>query len=446
LGYVDSDIDTLKAVITLTPGQELFFVNTWAACDHPVFAGDYMQYSVIDEHKNFVSILRDHGVCVLDVEDLLTSSLREIPMDDLRNWIKKYFREKARFILRNISCLDGAALIGRKKEFFFTKDQDGNLDPTINPLRGMFYTRDFSCMTSKGLIISNFVHYDRSIETPLIRLMFKYAPELRDYKVVFDAEEVGFFFQGGDAIVFNEDTLFLGVNNVSEIECAQKMAQQLDINVIAVSLPQSNVRENGVGSWLEINQQLVHLDTIFNLVDKKKVLAIPYILERQYNEDNPLYHIFRGLQRQLSKNLDQYKYKEKAWFTQTLANNVVTLKRVGWVTYIERGTGRMEELGVKLLDYMRDLGYEVIYVCGEPEWGEGEIEYTFNVLRELRFQGANILALSPGHVIAFNDNVRTVKALKKAGVRVIPFFGNTLLRWCGGPHCMSMPLERASSE
>jgi arginine deiminase len=344
-------------------------------------------------------------------------------------------------LIKQIERIDGETLIGRKEEFFFIQDEQGDLDPIIQPHRAMFYTRDFSVMTHRGLIICNFVHFDRSIETPLIRFMFQYAPELKKYgKWVFDAEARNVLLQGGDVVVLDEDTLLIGVNNVTELEAAKQIAISLDIDVITVDLPVSNVREMGLGSWLEINQQLVHLDTIFSIVDEYKALSIPYILEKKYVEDNPLYRVFRGLHKQLSAIIPKLKYKESSWFTQTLANNIVSLKKLGWVSRVRKGTGEVEPLGIKLVDYLRDLGYEIIYVCGEEE--ENEFKHAFSILRELRFQAANVLTLEPGKVIAYENNEKTIEELRAHGVNVIPIRGNALLRWCGGPHCMSMPLER----
>jgi arginine deiminase len=439
--FLKSDTSPLLRVITLTPGEELHHVITWAAADHPVLAGDYIQEEAIEEHKEFVKILRNHGVEVLDVVELLNSAIRCVSKASFQNWLEEQFAEKSRFLVNQIERVDGEALIGRREEFFFTEDEGGNFDPIIQPHRAMFYTRDFSVMTPRGLIICNFVHFDRSIETPLIRFIFQYAPELRRYgKWVFDAEEKDVLLQGGDVAVLDEETLLIGVNNVTELEAAKQIAIALNIDVITVDLPISNVREVGLGSWLEINQQLVHLDTIFSFVDEGKALSIPYILEEKYTEDNPLYRVFRGLHKQLSAIVPKLKYKESSWFTQTLANNIVTLKKLGWVSRVKRGTGEVEPLGVKLVDYLRDLGYEIIYVCGKEEGNE--FKRVFSILRELRFQAANVLTLQPGKVIAYGDNERTIEELRRHGVDVIPLRGKALLRWCGGPHCMSMPLER----
>jgi arginine deiminase len=42
-------------------------------------------------------------------------------------------------------------------------------------------------------------------------------------------------------------------------------------------------------------RQLLHLDSIFNFVDRDKVLAVPYFLEQAYVDTNPMGPILAGL-------------------------------------------------------------------------------------------------------------------------------------------------------
>jgi arginine deiminase len=55
---------------------------------------------------------------------------------------------------------------------------------------------------------------------------------------------------------------------------------------------------------------------------------------------------------------------------------------------------------------------------------------------------ANTLAVAPGKVIAFDQNVRTNEALTDAGIEVLPVPGEELSRGRGGPRCLSCPLNR----
>ena len=102
---------------------------------------------------------------------------------------------------------------------------------------------------------------------------------------------------------------------------------------------------------------------------------------------------------------------------------------------------------MKLVDYLKARGYEVIFTGGDrvaddapfPKMAQFVSEV---VIRELHGQGANVVATGPGKVVAYGGNPATLDALRRSGVEVTTFRGVELGRNNGGPHCMTMPLER----
>lgn len=75
------------------------------------------------------------------------------------------------------------------------------------------------------------------------------------------------------------------------------------------------------------------------------------------------------------------------------------------------------------------------------EVGDGNEIYA---KREQWNDAANTLAIAPNHVICYDRNVITNQLFKEAGVMFYPMPSSELSRGRGGPHCMTMPLNRKS--
>jgi arginine deiminase len=59
--------------------------------------------------------------------------------------------------------------------------------------------------------------------------------------------------------------------------------------------------------------------------------------------------------------------------------------------------------------------------------------------------GLNVLALAPGEVVAYADNVAANERLAAAGIEVVPVDGAALGQGRGGPRCLSCPVRRDMS-
>jgi arginine deiminase len=220
-----------------------------------------------------------------------------------------------------------------------------------------------------------------------------------------------------------------------------RLSQKLNVEVLAVSMPPADVRQSGYRGWTEVHTQFLHLDSFFNIVDEKKALAVPYLLEESYADNNPITRLLHALDQSVieMQQSDQNRHRVRygsAKHAQKLLN------AIGWVTRYEAGTGEARPTGKKLVDVMRERGFDIIPVGGE-QGSLGNEQYLLErVLFELNMQAGNVVAVRPGVVIACSENSYTIRALQASGVQILPFDGSHSAMWHGGPHCLTMPLER----
>jgi arginine deiminase len=291
-------------------------------------------------------------------------------------------------------------------------------------MASLYWARDCAFMTPRGAVIGKFMNESRTSESLLARFIYEWSPAMKKYPVVFDASEHDISLEGGDAMVADEKTLFLGVGNRTSEAAAPKLARTLNMDVVAVRLPS--------GTVTPLQGMFLHLDTVCTFVDTKTALTLPWFFDKSESGRDPLSHMLRGM---------AAKPKAKA---QNLESHLPILARMGSVEVFLAGTGKKDESAgdLKLADYLRARGYKLVYVGGEPSQAARERHAAEVVLKELRRQASNVVAVAPGKVIAYQGNPFTTKALTAAGIEVLPFTGTELARQNGGPHCLTQPLER----
>jgi len=226
----------------------------------------------------------------------------------------------------------------------------------------------------------------------------------------------------------------MGIGNFSDREAALRIAQKLNLDVIGVSMPPR-------GAFSGVNFEIMHLDTVFNFVDEKKVLTVPYFFFIKYDADNPVVKYLQAVHNRPQKEPE----KGEVEWPSSLKTAMESIPKVGWLTLFKARTGEAQELGVKLGDYLAEQGYEIIPVGGDR--GDLREDYYLDdrVLYELSLQAANVVQLGPGKVLAYAHNKYTNEALRKSGIKVLTFEGKYLADSLGGPHCLTMPLVRKSS-
>jgi arginine deiminase len=432
---VEADYETLRTAIVMSIDDSIYKLSEMGVSAHPIFSRE-LSPSTIREHKALVDLLEKAGVQVLQVRDLLQDAVDHARQKGtLERWIQETYPDQYGRILPYIDQLTADTILQRSDNLFYRSNEKGEFDPLFIPIVSMSWSRDFAISTPKGMIIGNSVVFGRTLENAIARLIFPYATALRDFPVVFDAAQEGVNLDGGDIIVRDEKTLFLGIGNRSDKEAAPLLAKKLGMDVFAVTMPPID-KPNG------LNLLFLHLDSIFNFVDRDKIVTVPYFLDKKHINHNPMSRILAGLANQTDSIMSRLKPRDSGGDSEQIRLTIKLMPEVGWVTWYEAGTGKERPLGMKLADYARSQGWKIITVGGNQEGMQEDKWVLERVMHEQRWQGANIFQLGPGRVIAFQHNTHTNEALRRAGIEVSTIPGEWLALRHGGPHCLILPLVR----
>ncbi len=443
--FVSNDVGALQSVLVHTPGAEGRRGLGLGGGANSIGANSIgnvpLSEGAATEHRSFVEALRRAGAEVVEIRQALDQACDVArSRGALKPWLRAWMPAMSPFEKE----VNGDSLLGATKKFAYRLDPEGDFLPANDPVRSIYFARDAGAMTPRGLVISNFANEGRTIESALYRFAFDHAPRLAKYPIAFDAFEERLTLEGGDLMVADERTLFLGVGNRTNPAVARRLAQRLNMDVLAVQMPSGSNRvwSSDAAQRTPVHNLMLHLDTIATFADRKRVVALPWFLESKYEGKDPLTRMLRGMSkmpRASEADIDRM---------------CVALRDLGKLRLFRAGTGDVDASvnGMKLVDYLRGRGVAVTFVGGAGDAIAGADDgSSFEelaqfasevVIRELRGQAANVVATSPGKVIAYAGNPPTLDALKRAGVEATVFQGTELGRNNGGPHCMTMPLER----
>lgn len=424
--FVTSDVARLRRVLMCPPGKGSNLISR--TDDDVVPMEEFELDAVISEHAELTRILRSSGAEILTVPDLLAAAIeRARSRGTWDTWLRATHPNLAADSRR----VTAETLLGRDPTTQFRTWPDGTYRHIIDSVDGLIFSRDSAVAVPQGVALLNLGAARRMREQVLLRFMFDFAPALARYPIVFDAQQEGLLAEGGDFQVVDEHTLFLGVGNRTDPRIAPILARRLQMDVVT-----SQTRK---ADWLRrldkrfrLSAVFLHLDTYFTHVADKQVLALPWFLEASQAGSDPYTQFLKGIA------------ADSPMSEEDLAAARDFMKDFGFVRRFRAGTGE-EDTSVKdmkLVDYVRSRGYTVHFVGGEPP-ATDLIRHLFTVvLYEHERQGANVVATAPGHVVAYEGASRTHAALRRAGFTVTTFQARELWPFNGGPHCLTMPLER----
>jgi arginine deiminase len=425
--FVTSDVARLRRVMVHEPSPSEYPIS---ADDRALVPESWWVTApkMAEQHRELQRLLRASGTEVLTLETLLDSA---IEVAKSRGVFAVWLRALYPALAARPETVSARTLLGLDPVVRYQISPDATYRHIADGSRSLMFSRDATVMTPRGLVIAHLSNTARAEEPALSRLLADFAPAFRDYPVVFDAAQEGLFVEGGDIQVVDERTLLVGVGNRTDPRVAPLLARRLEMDVVAVAMRRIEVLKG----WSPVDRLravLLHLDSVFTHVGDRLALALPWFLEARHTGKDPLTAFVKGM-----GTRPQFADADVAAAVSYLAD-------VGRVRVYRAGSGE-EDLSVKdlkLVDYVRQRGYEVVYVGGPPPEAP-DFEYLIEVvLREHALQAANVVATEPRRVIAYEGATRTHAALAAAGVHVSTFDARELWPWNGGPHCLTLPLER----
>jgi len=404
--HVTSEIKPLKKVLLHRPGREL--LNLTPNTLEELLFDDIPYLKVAeDEHDAFADTLRQHGVEVVYLEDLVAQVLDGSPQvreQFLRQFINEAGISAAKYHQIIYDYLNGIEdskqLILKTMEGIYLNELPreprhidnslvdlvrGDSRIVVKPMPNLYFTRDPFESMGTGVGINRMYSVTRCRETIYADYIFRYHPDFKDTPHYYD-RTCPFHIEGGDVLNLNERTLAIGISQRTEPDAIELLAKQIFARpettidtVLAVRIPESRA--------------FMHLDTVFTQIDYDKFTVHPGIL-------GPLevYQITAG------DRPDEVKIERR---DDTLETVLAQVLGVSHVTLIKCGGGD--------------------HITAEREqWNDG----------------SNTLCISPGTVVVYERNNVTNAILRDHGLNVLEIPSSELSRGRGGPRCMSMPLWR----
>ena len=408
--HVPSEIGKLRKVCLHRPGDELLNLPP-DELERLLFDDVPFLEVAQQEHDTFAQILRDQGVEVLYLENLVAEVFDQVPGARAEftdqyiaeagirgQHMPQIVREKLDSIEDNLEFVKKTMAGMTKSEIDMPLTASTTLDSLVNsesesdliidPMPNLYFTRDPFASVGTGVFLHRMRFPTRCRETIFADYIFRYHPDFEGLVTRYYDRDFHANIEGGDVLNLTEDTLAIGISQRTSPDGIEAAARNLfaDPNakirtVLAFDIPDCRA--------------FMHLDTVFTQIDYDKYTIHPAIL-------GPLtvYEITPGTKDPTD-------------------------------LHIRRIDSKLEDI---LSKYTRTEHVKLIN-CG----GDDLIASA----REQWNDGSNTLCIAPGKIVVYERNDVTNAILRDEGIQVLEMPSAELSRGRGGPRCMSMPLIRA---
>jgi arginine deiminase len=276
---VHSEVGVLRSVIVCRPGLAHQRLTPGNRADL-LFDDVLWVHEAQRDHYDFVLKMRERGVEVLDLHDLLAETLadtdarawvldRRITANDvgliaapiLRAWLNEMPPAPlAEHLIGGIAILD----VPRSEQSAMLASAYDGTDFIIPPIPNTLFQRDPSCWIYNGVTCNPMFWSARKPETLLQRAVYKFHPRFRDadFKVWWGDCDTPFgaaTLEGGDVMPVGKGVVLIGMGERTTRQAVFQVAAQLfrheaATRVIACLMPKSRAA--------------MHLDTVFTFCDR----------------------------------------------------------------------------------------------------------------------------------------------------------------------------------
>ncbi|HET6481464.1 MAG TPA: arginine deiminase, partial [Actinoplanes sp.] len=280
--YVDSEVGRLRTVLLHRPGPELARL-TPRNNDSLLFDAIPWVGRAQEEHDAFAAALRDRGVEVLYLGELLAETLavdearaeltegvladRRLG-DTLRDSVGRYLADQDPRQLAEVLMAGLAHEELKPGPGGLVYEMMDRLDFVIDPLPNLLFTRDSSVWVRDQVAVTSLAMPARSRETTLTRAIYRYHPRFAGSELLYDPALER--LEGGDVLLLAPGVLAIGVGERTTPAGAERLARRvfaagLARTILAVPIAQERAT--------------MHLDTVCTMVDVDSVVMYPIIAD-----------------------------------------------------------------------------------------------------------------------------------------------------------------------
>lgn len=401
--HVYSEIGKLKTVMLHRPGKEL--ENLAPDILHRMLIDDIPYLKIAqEEHDAFAHVLRQQGIKVLYLEDLLAESLTDEKVrrafldqlldessikkqDPLHQLLLNYLQELlTKEMVKTVIAGIRKSAIHNSTPSLADLAEAPDYPFYLDPMPNVYFTRDQQAAIGSGMTINRMTFRARRRESLFMETILKNHPDFKNATIPVwrDRYHHG-RLEGGDELVLNNHVLAVGISQRTSATAITDLAHNLFDHssydtILAIKIPH--------------NHAMMHLDTVFTMINYNQFTVHPFILDKAGKID--IYVL-------QPDDHNGVKITEKNDLVQVLKEN----------------------LHLSELDLIPTGGGDPIAAPRE-QWNDG----------------SNTLAIAPGEVVTYDRNYVSNDLLRKHGIIVHEIRSSELSRGRGGPRCMSCPLIR----